>query len=239
MVKRGFGSLTGLHDIGLRDAELGECGLERAAIEDRDPHGVVRRQRPGEQLRSIALGPSLVLGRALPKREFVRRAAPRFGRRRRNRHPAKSEHTPRARARSPGHCTSRSRACTEYECSWDISYIQSNDMPRALRAAARGSSRQARRTVESIESEGGESSRGAVGGRRMPGRAERAALREPQGRPRSSNRRRRHGRAASHARSARRAGRPPARRAPGRLAGSRIDSQRQRRHQEEREQELG
>jgi hypothetical protein len=33
--------------------------------------------------------------------------------------------------------------------------MESNDMPRAVRAAARGSSRQTRRTVESIEREDG------------------------------------------------------------------------------------
>jgi hypothetical protein len=116
--------------------------------------------------------------------------------------------------------------------------MESNDMPRAVRAAARGSSRQARRTVESIEGEDGEMRQEPRedGGRRV--------VRQ---RPAWGWGSRSDGYAAAVAGGAMAARRgmltvgavmgggvAGARR--GRVAGSRrIDAQRQRRYQEERE----
>jgi hypothetical protein len=107
-------------------------------------------------------------------------------------------------------------------------------MPCAVRAAARGSGRQTRRTVESVESEDG----GVIEESRE-GRGSRVVRRRPARGSRGD------GYAAAVA-----GGAMTAERAmlavcaviggPGgrRLARSRIDSQRERRHQEEREQEL-
>jgi len=58
---------AGLNHIGFRNAKLGERGLERAVIEERDPNGVVRRQRPGEHLLGIVLRRGLIFLRALPQ----------------------------------------------------------------------------------------------------------------------------------------------------------------------------
>ena len=116
--------------------------------------------------------------------------------------------------------------------------MESNDMPCAVRAAARRSSRQTRWTVESSESEDG----GVIEEPRED-RGSRVARRRPARRSRGE------GYAAAVAGGAMAAQRAMfAVRAGvagevggvrgGRLAGRRIGSQRQRRHQEEREQEL-
>jgi hypothetical protein len=112
--------------------------------------------------------------------------------------------------------------------------MKSNDVPRAVHAAARGSSREARRTVESIEGEDGgvhEEPR-ADGGRRVV-------------RQRPARGSRGDGYAAAVAGGAMAARRAMLAMRPvmggmgrRRLARSRIDSQRERGHQEEHEQEL-